>query len=101
MGQVVELTIKKLAVAKGTVVPQSEASARLGIPPASKLTAGGWLTGPVLQSVRYNSGDHLPRKTKVKGIGKDCRNRSFFRCICCQVSLHPECFYSFHTPEHL
>jgi hypothetical protein len=40
------------------------------------------------------------KRTRVKGVCKECSRRTNFRCICCDVALHPdECFYLFHVPE--
>jgi hypothetical protein len=98
--QVVVLTVKKHGEDKDTaIVPQCEASAMLS-PVRVQLTPGGKLSGPVLQDVRYDSGRHLPKKTSIHGVCKECKKRSMFRCIRCKVALHAECFYSFHTPEH-
>lgn len=53
-----------------------------------------------LAEVRYDNGRHLPRMTKRRGVCKDCHNRTTYRCIRCNVALHPEeCFYRFHVPE--
>ena len=83
---VVMLTIKKHSTTnRGAITLQSEASATLGP------IAGG----------RYDSGDRLPRKSKVRGVCKECTNRTIFRCIRCKVALHPECIYVVHVPEHL
>jgi hypothetical protein len=101
MRQVVLLTVKKHHVPKGKVVSQADACSVLGHLRATQLKPGGKLTRPVLETVRYDIGDHLPRNTKEKGVCKECRKHSFFRCIRCKVSLHAECFYLLHTPEHL
>jgi hypothetical protein len=87
--RLVTLTVKKHASPTGTVVSQSEASSRLGSLTATQQTPRGRLTGTTLESVRYDSGDHLPRKSKVKGVCKECKKRSFFRCIRCKVHISP------------
>jgi hypothetical protein len=100
--EVVMLTVKKHSTTnRGAITSQSEASATLGPIAAGQLTTGGKLTAAVLEGVRYDSGDHLPRKSKVRGVCKECSKRTIFRCIRCKVALHPECFYVFHVPEHL
>jgi hypothetical protein len=71
--QVVVLTVKKHGEDKDTaIVPQCEASAMLS-PVRVQLTPGGKLSGPVLQDVRYDSGRHLPKKTSIHGVCKECR----------------------------
>jgi hypothetical protein len=98
--QVVVLTVKKHGEDKDdTITSQSVASAKLS-PMAGKLTPGGKLTGAVLQDVRYDSGRHLPKKSTIQGVCKECKKRSIFRCTRCKVVLHAECFYTFHTPEN-
>jgi len=68
-------------------------------PVAGPLTPGEKLGAAALLHVRYDSGRHLPQKTAIKGICKECKTRSFYRCIFCKVALHPECFIPFHVPE--
>lgn len=105
--QVVEVTFKKHAVPRDTpIISQRQASAQLG-PVAFDLTTGGKLTATTLETVRYDSGRHLPMKTTIQGVCKECTNsktvkqkRSFFRCTRCNVALHAECFLPFHVPEN-
>jgi hypothetical protein len=53
-----------------------------------------------LSEVRFDNGRHLVRLSTIKGMCKQCKGRSTYRCIRCNVALHPEhCFYKFHTPE--
>ena len=89
--QVVELTIKKHADCRagGTITSQQEASAKLG-PLGGALTPTGKLSASALETVRFDSGRHLPRKTEIQGVCKECKKRSFFRCIRCNVALHAE-----------
>ena len=94
--QVVDVTIRKHG---RSAVSQQEASAQLG-PNPSQLTPGGKLSAVSLEAVRYDSGRHLPKKTAIQGVCKECRKRSFFRCIRCKVALHAECFYPFHVPKN-
>ena len=62
--------------------------------------ATGRLAQPTLGQVRYDTGRHLIRMTKRRGVCKECHKRTTFRCIRCNVALHPdECFYKFHVPE--
>jgi hypothetical protein len=50
--------------------------------------------------VRFDSGRHLVKLSTIKGHCKQCPGRTTYRCIRCNVALHPElCFYKFHTPE--
>jgi hypothetical protein len=85
--QVVEPTFSKhAAFEKELIISQKEANTKL--------------TTIALAEVRYDSGRHLSRKRAVKGVCKECSRRTNFRCICCDVALHPdECFYLFHVPE--
>lgn len=84
--QVVDLTMKKHAAERNKVITsQKEASALL--------------TPGTLAQVRYDSGRHLVRMTATKGVCRECKKRSNFRCTRCDVALHPdECFYNFHVP---
>ena len=53
-----------------------------------------------LAEVRYDSGRHMVRLTKRRGVCKECTKRTYYRCIRCNVALHPDdCFYKFHVPE--
>jgi len=57
------------------------------------------MTSATLAEVRYDSGRHLVRMTKRRGVCKECKNRTTYRCIRCDVALHPdECFYLYHVP---
>ena len=38
------------------------------------------MSSETLDSVRYDIVDDLPRKSKVKGVSKECKKRFFFRC---------------------
>jgi hypothetical protein len=96
--QVVVLTVKKHSDKDNVVTTQQEASAKLG-PVTGRLSPGGKLSSAVLENVRFDSGRHLPKKTSIQGVCKECKKRSLFRCTRCNVALHAERFYNFHTPE--
>jgi hypothetical protein len=82
--QVVDMIFKKHS--DPNVLPQQENSIMLR--PAT------------LAEVRFDSGRHLVRLTTKKGVCKQCNGRSTYRCVHCNVALHPEhCFFKFHTPE--
>lgn len=95
--QVVDLTMKKHAAEANKVIgPQSEAS----VPAVNLIASNKPLFRSTLEVVRYDNGRHLVRKTSIKGVCQQCHKRSLYRCIRCQVALHPEeCFYRFHVPE--
>ena len=83
--QVVDSLFRKHSDPHKTIVPQNEAI----------------LTDPSLSEVRFDSGRHLVTGSKVKGVCKQCKARSKYRCLRCKVALHPEhCFYKFHTQEN-
>ncbi len=65
--------------------PQSLASARLA--PRN------------LEAVRYDSGRHIIFKSKLNGVCKACKNRTVYRCERCEVAIHPDCFYGFHSRD--
>ena len=83
--QVVEVTFQKHAEANDLIIPQREASAML--------TAGA------LADIRYDSGRHLIRRSVIKGVCKQCKKRSQYRCYRCNVALHADCFFKFHVQE--
>jgi len=97
--QVVEMTMRVHADGKkaGAISSQQVASEKLG-PLPGKVTPTGKLSAAVLETVRFDSGRHLPKKTEITGVCKVCKSRSLFRCIRCNVALHPECFIPFHVP---
>ena len=58
------------------------------------------LSSSTLEEARFDSGRHLVRIFDVRGVCKECKARTKYRCIRCNVALHPDvCFYKFHTPE--
>jgi hypothetical protein len=82
--QVVDSLFRKHSDPNKTIVPQQEAI----------------LKDSALSEVRFDSGRHLVIGSKVKGVCKQCKARSKFRCLRCKVALHPEhCFYKYHTHE--
>jgi len=82
--QVVDSLFRKHSDPNKTIVPQQEAI----------------LKDSALSEVRFDSGRHLVMGSKVKGVCKQCKARSKFRCLRCKVALHPEhCFYKYHTHE--
>jgi hypothetical protein len=82
--QVVDSLFRKQSDPNKTIVPQQEAI----------------LKDSALPEVRFDSGRHLVIGSKVKGVCKQCKARSKFRCLRCKVALHPEhCFYKYHTHE--
>lgn len=50
---------------------------------------------------RRHSEGHLivkgEQKRRCSGVG--CSGRTSYECIRCQVGLHPECFFLYHSPE--
>jgi hypothetical protein len=52
-----------------------------------------------LEQIRFDNGRHLIKFTKLRGVCRECKKRTQFRCHRCNVALHPECFMSFHVPE--
>ena len=102
--QVVEITVSKHTESKQPIITQREATEQLGPVAAAGISGTGRLSTFALETIRYDSGRHLPKLTKVKGVCKECKltynieKRSLFRCVRCKVALHPECFYNFHTP---
>jgi hypothetical protein len=82
--QVVDMLFKKHSDPHKTIVPQQETI----------------LQASTLAEVRFDNGRHLVRMTETRGVCKQCKARSKYRCIRCNVALHPEqCFYMFHTHE--
>jgi len=58
------------------------------------------LPAAAMEEVRFDSGRHLVRIFDTKGVCKLCKARTKYRCIRCNVALHPDlCFYKYHTPE--
>ena len=58
------------------------------------------LTPATLTEVRYDSGQHLIKMTGRRGVCKECKQRTTFRCVRSNVALHANhCFYNFHTME--
>jgi hypothetical protein len=82
--QVVDSLFRKHSDPNKTIVPQQEVN----------------LPESTLSEVRFDSGRHLVMGSKVKGVCKQCKARSKYRCLRCKVALHPEhCFYKYHTHE--
>lgn len=68
--------------------------------PVNRQLREAMLSPGALAEARYDNGKHLVRMTKRRGVCKECHNRTTYRCIRCDVALHPdECFYKFHVPE--
>lgn len=82
--QVVELTMKEYSR------DQDDTTRRM-------VTIRASLTATALDVVRYDGGAHLIKLSDIVGVCKHCKKRSRFRCVCCKVALHAECFFDFHT----
>lgn len=67
---------------------------------ASFVAGNTMLTSSTLAEVKFDNGRHLVIGTKIRGVCKECHNRTTYRCLRCNVALHPDkCFLLFHTPE--
>jgi hypothetical protein len=89
--QMVVITIKKHDGGEGVEEPV----------PVQHHVASSWLVLAELEAIRYGRIDHLITKPvpHVSGVCKVCKKGRRFRCICCKVCLHPECFIDFHVHE--
>jgi DNA excision repair protein ERCC-6 len=83
--QAVELMVVEHSSTYSSPLPQSTIAARL--------------SSQNLKAVRYDSGRHIIFKSEVKGVCSACKNRSFYRCERCEVALHPDCFWEFHSKD--
>jgi hypothetical protein len=83
--QVVELMVVAHSTTFANPVPQSMVSARL--------------SQPNLEVVRYDNGRHIIFKSQIHGVCKACKLRTLYRCERCEVAIHPDCFYGFHSRE--
>ena len=60
------------------------------------------LAKATLAEVRFDDDQHLVKITDKRAVCKMCKQRTTFRCMQCNVALHPSnCFYNFHTMESI
>ena len=83
--QVVEMTVLKHSESYHISIPQREIGAAV-----SKVAK---------EEVRLDQGNHLIKLTELRGVCKQCKNHTVYRCDRCDVALHPNCFYNYHRPE--
>lgn len=50
----------------------------------------------VVDSRRFPGWDHFPENLDRQLRCAQCHQKAKFRCIACQVTLHPGCFAPFH-----
>jgi hypothetical protein len=67
--------------------------------PRSNPPLANLITQPAVHQLRRYSGwNHFPESIDNQLRCAQCHKKAKFRCITCQVTLHPLCFALYHTP---
>ena len=67
-------------------------------PNRSAGTKTSTLRAPSRAEILNDNSKHLVRLTDTKGVCKQCKNRTRYRCMKCNAAFHPEeCFFLYHS----